>query len=325
MAGRVSPKRTENTLLAIVIGLILGGVLMWLHESLDTRLRTEAELDEVIGMPLLGKLSRPTGMPGGSLVALSQPNGPKAEEFRLLRANLDLAAITSPGATAFMFSSAEPAEGKSTTIANLGVTLARLGKRTLIVDLDLRRPRQAALFHVTGHKGLTDVIRGTTTLDEAIISIESSLPVHDSDDDQSAKAARPVYLLDTGAVPFSVGDFLVLPEVNELLMGLARSGDYDYVLVDTPPMLPFADARSVMNSVDALVAIARLGVLTRPAADELRQAAAAASVPCLGYVLTGAPEGRGIYGYGYAYRDDAAAQSRALRRERASGAEIAQD
>jgi capsular exopolysaccharide synthesis family protein len=299
---KVRPRRTLNGLLAILVGLVLGSLFMWLHETLDTRLRTEAEIDDALGLPLLGRLSRPreTKATGpGSLVTIAEPYGLGAEEFRLLRTSIDFASIGKPGATMLMFSSAQPAEGKSTTVANFAVTLARLGKRTLIVDLDLRNPRQGFLFNARTGLGLTDVVRGNATVDEVLIRLEPSVLFGSG----SGSGAEVIHLLDTGTLPPNVGDFLVLPQVRELLQSLADSGDFDVLLVDTPPMLSFADARTLSDLVDALVVIARLGVLERPAAAELRRAVEVSPVTCYGYVLTDAANGASAYSYGpgYAY------------------------
>ena len=302
-APQIRPRKTVNGLLALLLGIVLGGTFVWWREQVDGRVRDEEEVSELLGVPLLGKVSLQRGRAARGLVTISDPFGPAAEGFRLLRANLESAALVVPDGKVWLASSAQAAEGKSTTVANLAVTFARLGKRVLVVDLDFRKPRQAALLQVSPRRGVTDVISGTVPLEDAIVTVDVEVMAPEHEITMVATGnAEPVHLLSTGAaLPFNVGDYLAMPQVSNLLRHIATTNWYDYVLVDTPPMVPVADALAVLGAVDAIVVIARAGVVTRASLRELRRLLASAPAPRLGYILTGARDELASERYGYGY------------------------
>jgi succinoglycan biosynthesis transport protein ExoP len=297
-ASAAGTRLAVTGILALVVGLILGTGFMLVREQVDQRMRVEEEIDDALGLQLLGKLAPPRvprSWRGPRLITFTDPNGYGAEEFRILRANLDFVAAPGASPRAFLFTSAQAAEGKSTTVANLAVTLARLGKRTLILDLDFRHPSQAAMFGVESRYGIADVMRGDVELDRAI----GKIGVGPETSARGAHLEPSVHLLSTGVIPVNVGDFLALPNVSAIIKELRLSGLYDYLLIDTSPMVQFADARSVLGVIDGLVIVARLNQLTRSAARELRRLVKMTETTCLGYVLTGSQDQMAKYAYGY--------------------------
>src|SRR5205814_1509032 len=136
------------------------------REALDTRVRSAEEVVERLELPLLARLPEPPRKlrADNRLAMLAEPTGVQAEAFRMLRTNLEFSALGKEIRTIMVTSSVEQ-EGKSTTVANLAIALARAGQRVVLVDLDLRRPFIDRFFDLDDHAGLTQVAIGHATLE----------------------------------------------------------------------------------------------------------------------------------------------------------------
>src|SRR6266571_1329741 len=157
-ATQVQPRPVRNGILGLALGIVLGGALAFLREALDTKVRSAEEIEERLGLPLLARIPEPPRRlrKHDKPIMLAEPHSPQAEIFRLLRTNLDFVRLTHSPRTILVTSALER-EGKSTTCANLAITLARAGQRVALVDLDLRRPSLARFFDLIGRLGLTQV------------------------------------------------------------------------------------------------------------------------------------------------------------------------
>jgi len=304
VASQVRPRLLRNIVLALLLGAVLGMTLMVLRDATDTHLRTEREMRSLLDLSMIGRVSPPRRATSNIADAVvHDPSTPLAEQFRVLRANVELAALSLKQCRTLLVTSAHPSEGKSTTAASLAITWARLGRRVALLDLDLRRPMLARMLDVSVKFGLTDLVRGDAALSDALIDV----PLEASHDRQSSPASQragSVHLLAPGSQPLNVGDFLALDAVHNIIKRIATSDHYDYVLIDTPPMVAFADALTLAPSADAFLLVARLNVLTRPAAREVRRILASLPTPCIGFVLTGARDRQAGYGYHYGYGND---------------------
>ncbi len=171
-AVKTGPNPQRDVLMGLALGLLLGFGLAFLIEALDTRVRTGDEIAERLGLPLLGRIPEPpkSVRSHDGLVMLDEPGSPRSEVFRVLRTNIEFADLEHQVRT-LMVTSAVESEGKSTTVANLAVAMARAGKRVCLVDLDLRRPYVANFFGLVGAAGLTDVALGHIALDRALHGI----------------------------------------------------------------------------------------------------------------------------------------------------------
>src|SRR5205823_1128448 len=154
----------------VFIGVLLGIGLALLWETLDTRVRSAEDVSSKLRAPLLGRLPTPSRRirNSDSLVMIEEPEGVQAEAFRMLRTNLEFARLERDAKTV-MISSAIEQEGKSTTIANLAIAVARSGQRVALVDLDLRRPYLDRFFHLEGRPGIAHVALGQVSLDQALV------------------------------------------------------------------------------------------------------------------------------------------------------------
>jgi len=212
---------------------------------------------------------------------LADPGSAEAEPFRVLRTNFEFFNVEH-GARTVMVTSAHEKEGKSTTLANLAVTLARAGRRVTVVDLDLRRPSLERLFRLKPGPGVTEVARGRAKLSTALTHV----PI--AEDDADTDADGTLHVLGAGAIPADVAEFIAGKPLANLLRALRRRGDI--VLIDAPPLLGTGDAMALSARVDALVVVTRLHALRRPLLGELRRVLDTCPTRKLGFVLTGAQD-----------------------------------
>jgi Mrp family chromosome partitioning ATPase len=309
-AVQVQPRPLRNGILGLALGLVLGLGLAFLWEALDTRVRSAEEIASKLGLPLLARLPAPPRQlrKDEQLVMLADARGVQAESFRMLRTNLEFVRLGHDIRT-IMVTSAVEQEGKSTTVANLAVALARAGQRVALVDLDLRRPFIDHFFDLRYRPGLTQVALGQTTLEDALIPIAITEPTDPGPRDENGNGnatERPAASLPTGGLrvlvsgplPPNAGEFVGSEALAHILGDLR--GRFDSILIDAPPLLQVGDPLALSAHVDALFVVTRMSVVRRPMLNEVRRQLDTAPSLKLGFVLTGA-EGEDGYGYGGGY------------------------
>jgi capsular polysaccharide biosynthesis protein len=163
-AAQIQPRPERNGAIGLVIGVMLAVGLAFLYNALDSRVRSERDLLDRLRLPLLGRIPKPPRRirRRRQLVMLATPFGHHADAFRMLRSNVEFANSKS-AARVIMVTSARAGEGKSTTVANLAVALARAGRDTVLVDLDLRASFLEEALGLRGAAGLTDVVSGMSS------------------------------------------------------------------------------------------------------------------------------------------------------------------
>jgi capsular exopolysaccharide synthesis family protein len=297
-ASQTSPRMKFNVALGLFLGIVIGLGIAFLREALDRRVRADQDLGTLIDLPLLGRLAAPPKQADVRQLAMtSRPATPEAESFRLLRANLELANLDRHART-IMVTSASPKEGKTTTISNLAVAMASAGRSVALVDLDLRDPALGRIFGLQMRAGVTQVVLGDVSLEEALARV----PLASAEIGPSGRApvtAGTLDVLPAGSIPPNPADVAASAGVADILRQLGES--HDVVLIDAPPLLVVSDALTLGARVDAVVVVVRLYVMDRDTLEQLARALDSVPSTKLGYVLTGAemPEG---YGYGYGAR-----------------------
>jgi len=166
-AKPVSPTPVRNAGLALVLGLVLGVGAAVLRETLDTSVKSAPALAELTGAAVLSTVPVDSRAKRAPLIVAGSAGSVRAEALRQLRTNLQFVNVDAP-ARAIAVTSAVPGEGKTTTACNLAIVFAEAGKRVVIVDADLRRPRVAEYLNVEGAVGLTNVLAGQATVDDAL-------------------------------------------------------------------------------------------------------------------------------------------------------------
>lgn len=253
------PLRPER-LLNLIMGLMLGGMLgvsgAFAREYLDESIHVREEMRRSTGgAPVLGMIPRiPGGNGNGFLPRASSPPGPGvrlvagrdrddpvSEAYKTLRTNLMFSARSGPPKSV-VFTSPLPREGKSTSAANLGITLAQQGMRVLLVDADLRRGILHSVFGVAREPGLTELIAGRAAATEAILDV------------YSGDSGR-LHLLPSGPFPPNPAEVLGSSEMTSLVQSLEDS--FDIVILDSAPLAVVIDAAVLGTSTDGVVLVAR--------------------------------------------------------------------
>ncbi len=311
-AAKVQPRPVRNGVLGFVLGLVLGLGLAFLWEALDTRVRSAEEIGERLELPLLARLPEPARRlrKDEQLVMLADPRSNGAEAFRMLRTNLEFVRLDHDVKTILVTSAVEQ-EGKSTSVANLAVALARAGQRVALVDLDLRRPFLDRFFDLRHRPGLTEVAIGQARLEDALIPVPvgdvtdgPGLPSPSGSSNGRAAVKTPspsahagsLSVLVAGPIPPNPGEFVGSAALAEILSELREH--FDTVLIDAPPSLKVGDAMTLSPNMDALIVVTRMNVIRRPMLNELRRLLDSSPARKLGFLVTGAESEDG-YGYGY--------------------------
>ena len=306
-ARRRSSRARSGTRCSVALGAILGIGLAFLREALDRRVWSEDAIQSILALPLLGRLPKPPRefRKTSELVMVAAPGQPAAEAFRKLRTNLEFANLDRDHRTIMISSSVEQ-EGKSTTVGNLGVALARGGRRVAIVDLDLRRPLMDRFFlrwrgarHHRRRQRPRDARRCDPRDLDRRPAVAGPACAPCSLRERLGAAERPhAQPAPAGSARFDPGEF-ILDEGLYAVLGEMRK-DWDIVLIDAPPMSVVGDALSLSAGVDAIIVVAKLGLVHPGMLHELGRMLDASPTDKLGFVVTGAEHGP-VYGYGYGY------------------------
>ncbi len=320
----VSPKPLRSAILGFGVGLFAAIGLAFLLEQFDTRLRHADDAARILRLPILGRIPRISKKLLGesAVVALSHPDGHPAEAFRLLRTNLEFMRVDEDVRSLLVTSSVQ-GEGKSVCVANLAVTLAMGGKKVFVVDADLRRPRQQAYFGLDNHEGVSTVVTGQTSLDEALqkVYLDPVTGANDVDFKTWARGSESlsrVYVLTSGPLPPNPGEIVSSKRFAAVIETLTEEADV--VIVDSPAMLAVGDTPALASMVDGLVFLVDMHVAKRPmlqqAADQLMR------LPCriLGIVLRVDGAKSGGYYSTYRYYDNADGSGKRRARHAAGGA-----
>jgi polysaccharide biosynthesis transport protein len=303
-AAKIRPTPRKYGMLGLGLGIVLGIGLAFLRDAFDTRLRTSDQISGILRLPLLARVPPPTRRleRDKQLVMVAEPRSPVAEAFRRLRMNLEFASIGKPSQVV-MFTSALPREGKSTTLANLGVAMALAGKNVALVDLDLHRPTVGEFFRIPeSHPGLSAVVLGDADLTQALVPVSSEfgaldLSLNGRNGSQRRTDTGSLLVLPTGVLPPDPGEFVGLESVERVIAALRER--VDTVLLDAPPLLAVGDGLTIAGYADAIVVVVRPELARRPITGELAGTLARLPAAKLGYVLCGETglEGPPYYAY----------------------------
>ena len=283
----VRPQPTRSGLMGAVAGLLVAAGIAFLIEYLDDRIKTPDDLSQTLGLTSLGVINYIKGKERADrLVAAHDVFSPVAEAYRMIRSNIQFMAVDRP-LKRIVITSAAPEEGKSTTVANLGIVLAQAGFRTVIIDADLRRPTQHEIFQIPEnsllHGGLTE-----------LICTPKAQPAHYV----RKTGVDNLGLITSGNLPPNPSELLGSRRMRQVLDSL--SAVVDIILIDSPPAALVTDAVVLSTQSDGVLLVTwanqtKLGV-ARQALANLQQA----NAPLLGAVLNRVTSKRsGYYYYNY--------------------------
>ena len=279
----VVPKTARNIAGGLGLGLLLGGGLAVLRDALDNTVKSSEVLEEITKVGLVGSIPLDKGRRIQPAIYFENDNSGIAEAFRKLRTNLQFLSVDSPPRVIVLTSSV-PNEGKSTTAINIALALAEGERSVVLVDGDLRRPTLAKCLDLVESVGFSTVLSGRASLDEAL----------------QKTRFRGLTVLTAGAVPPNPSELVGSQTAKNLLSALREQ--FDYVIVDSTPLLAVTDAAILAAGADGVLLMARFG---HPKREQLLHAVGnleSVGAPLLGAVFTMVPtRGRSTYGGDYGY------------------------
>lgn len=296
-----SPQPIRNLGLAFVLGTLLGAGLALLRDLIDTRIVGEADTRRVTEEPVIGAVAFDKDAGDHPIVNSLDGHSHRAEAFRSLRTNLRYIDADEPPRTLVMTSTI-PGEGKSTTTANLAMTMAATGARVCLIEGDLRRPRLLDYLGLENAAGLTDVLVNRADLQDVMQPYIEGLDV-----------------LGCGPIPPNPSELLGSNAMSRLLGELRTS--YDYVVIDSPPLLAVTDAAVLSTVADGTVVVVGAGLVKRDQLAKALQKLSQVDADVLGLVLNRLPvKGPDAYSYAYeTYAPDSEEKGRG-KRERSRAA-----
>jgi len=259
----------------VLVGLVGGLGLAIVFEYLDERMFNSLSIEEVSELPLLGRI--PSVKESQSVLRDKKSPRYYEEAFRILRTNLFELNHQKP-LKALLITSADPGDGKSTTLFNLAAAIAETGNKVVIIDGDMRKPKLHTLCHLSNEMGLSSLLEGKGQLADAVQSLEPNLSV-----------------ITSGPPPGDPALLLTLDHAGDLIKTLKKS--HDFVLIDSPSILAVPDARLLARHVDSLILIVNKTTTTRAAILGVTKSLTTIPVRPLGMVINKADLDHGYYYY----------------------------
>ena len=289
-----SPKKSVNLTLGLLCGLGIGLVLSFMVEALDSNVKTIYDIEERLGLPMLGvvpqvdsKLLSPETFVRDATSPLPGAWSRLAEAYRALRTTILLSRAGTPPQV-ILVSSAKPSEGKTSITTLEAIVFALNGARVLLIDSDLRRPSVHLRFRISNKVGLTTVLTGKAPLQEAIVPMSSVPSLH---------------ILPAGPIAPMPAELLGSLQMQRLIEGLRAN--YDFILIDTPPVLTVTDAAVLVSISDGVVLVLRYAEASRNVVARASEILLRSGAHLLGVVLNAVDLQSSDYVeyYGRAYND----------------------
>jgi succinoglycan biosynthesis transport protein ExoP len=283
----VAPNEPLQIALGLLLGLGLGSGAAVLLAALDTSVRTVEDVAEHAHVATVGTIAEDPRASRRPLVVQDAEWSARAEAYRQLRTNVRFTSIDRTLQT-LVISSALPGEGKTTTAANLAITMAQAGQSVIIVDADFRRPRLTTVLGLDPTIGVTNVLVDHVALEEALQEWQPGLPLR---------------ALASGPTPPNPSELLGSQRMYELVTALRTRADV--VIFDTPPLLPVTDAAVLAAAADGVLLVSRSGRIKRAELAQAVESLRTVAANVLGVVLNGIPQKGSHYGasaYRYEYK-----------------------
>ncbi len=298
----VAPRKKLNILLAMVVGAVLGTALAFFFEYIDNSVKTPDDIKQYLGIPFLGFIPKvalngnhgappvPAGHrikqhPVDTIVALD-PKSTVSEAYRSLRTNVMFSSVER--GPVILVTSASPTEGKSITVANLAITMAQSGSKTLIIDCDLRKPRMHRIFGIPGNEyGLTDMIANLGTPGARITVKRTKIPNLD--------------IIPCGKIPPNPSELLSSERTRLLIEALGKK--YDKILIDSPPVNVVTDPVILSQIVGGVILIIRAGENSRDVVQRALEQLSDVKAHLLGGVLNSVDLQKDHYYYSSYYHN----------------------
>lgn len=303
----IKPKKKMNILIGFIIGLGIGiGTAMVLN-SMDTKIRTLDDVDRFVRIPVFGtipymnigdteeaqEISEKTGEElvtmkdevtkiSARLVSHYAPKSPVAESYRTLRTNV--MAKKKPGPLSIVITSSGASEGKSTSLANLAITLAQMKSKVVLVDFDLRRPMVHNIFELERNVGSSDFLSDETVNIDTVIKKTS---------------IDNLSVITSGVIPPNPSELIASPRTEEMIAILKNK--FDYVLFDMPPIIAVTDAMIMAKKVDMLLLVIRVNNTEKAVVQRTKSMLENINIHISGVIVNGIVHEKYYRGYSYYY------------------------
>jgi polysaccharide biosynthesis transport protein len=266
--GPIGKSRGLYLLLSVFLSLTAGIAIALGMESLDNRIHSNADLEQLMALPVTGLVPKLSGQPAPALPRITylDPLSPVSEAYKFIRTDLLLTASEEP-TNVIMVATAKPGQGGTTTAANLAISLAMDGKRVVLVDADMRRPQLHGIFKTPNTYGLSEVLSGEKDLDEALLATE--IP--------------NLFLIPAGSTPINPSELLGSPRMVRVIEALRSSADF--VLFDTPSAVAFTDSIVLSRFMDGVLLVVRANQVPRGAELQVKTLLNKAKARIIGVVL----------------------------------------
>ena len=278
----VEPNQLLNIGLGLVLGILVGVGVVILRDVLDNTVKQPSDFEE-LGVAVLGMVPFDKRAAKTPIAFRSDPHSARSEAYRQLRTNLQFVDVDNPPKL-ISVTSAVPGEGKTMTALNLAAAMAEAGARVCLVEADLRRPSLANALGLIGDVGFTTVLIGKARVESVL-----------------QNAGRNLAVLTSGAVPPNPSELLLTAHARDIIRELAEQ--VDFVVVDTPPLLPVTDAATIATIVDATLVVHRAGKTGKEQAARCVEALEKVGKRPVGAILNMITRNGGgsTYEYGYYY------------------------
>jgi capsular exopolysaccharide synthesis family protein len=315
----VRPNLSSNLAVGFVVGLVLGLIFAFVMEHLDTSIATIEEVETYLGLPVVGiiphidvgqkqlfgfiKYNESLEDIKKRLVIYHSQKSPYVETYHTLRTNIKFSQEQTETKGIVLFTSSGVGEGKTMTAINFALSSAFAGIKTLFIELDLRRPFVHKIFGLNRVPGFTDVIVGRKTFNEVVhTTTDFLLGGIDVDKVLSIPGFENFSFITCGNIPPNPVDILSSSNTTEIFKQLRKN--YDLIVIDTPPILLFADGLILSKIVDTVVLVYRVGQIPRGALKRAKDQLLSVKANLVGLVLNDirADEMEPRYGYYYAYK-----------------------
>ncbi|GBE52039.1 tyrosine-protein kinase YwqD [bacterium BMS3Bbin14] len=276
------PRKVLNLLLGSILGFLGGVGLAFFLEYLDNTVQSPGEIEQRFGLTVLGAIEQLKGKDQKVESFIQQdPLSPFAESYRLIRSNILLSSVDHPPRR-ILFTSMAPSEGKTATTVNIARILAQSDKKVLVMDCDLRRPRQHTLFSIPNSVGLSSYLTGNTK-ENIVQRIQG----------------EAFSLVTAGPVPPNPAELLDSARMKALLDRMADI--YDFVLLDSPPLQSVTDSLSLSTIVDGTIIVVRAGETTYDMIENGLRQLKSINAHLLGFILNAVSKNTGAEGYYHGY------------------------
>jgi len=277
------PQKARIMAIALLVGFILGGGLALVRDWVDGRLRSPEEISDILGVPMLGvvpSMSRRQSVAiRGRKVCLDSTSA-VAEAYRRIRTAVFFS-MPKDAVKTILITSPGSGDGKSTLVSNLAIAMAQAGQRVLIIDADFRKPIQHNIFEIAREPGLSNVITGTQTIDEAV--------QYDS--------VAGLDILPNGPTVLNPSEMLNSDSFSQIMAELCSK--YDRIVIDSPPVMPVTDACILGAICDVTLLVLHAERSTRKSCQQARSGLLSVGTHILGVVFNDVPPGRSRYGHYY--------------------------